>query len=218
MKKNLFMGGVAIVIVAIVYFAFLYPWPSAPESVGTIGSVQKYKSDQINQQDIALLNQDVSMLLQNDKVLDLVKYPQFRALAKDPSFAQLAKMPELAQLAKMPEFAQLAQLPALYQLAKLPEFSQLAKMPEFAQLAKLPEFSQLAKLPEFSQLAKIPEFYQLIKPVINKGLAQPFASQPKLDWVPRPCRSAFWKDRPGQRKFARVKHEVRGRRFLRGLH
>ena len=58
MRNKSLIGGILLAVVAIMYVAFLYPWPSTPQTEGTIGVAKKYHSDQISDKDVKLDGQN----------------------------------------------------------------------------------------------------------------------------------------------------------------
>ncbi|NOQ98285.1 MAG: hypothetical protein GQ561_08985, partial [Calditrichae bacterium] len=56
-RSAVLIAGSTIVAVLILYLAFFYPWPGEGEVKGTIGAVEKYRSDQISEEDVILGNQ-----------------------------------------------------------------------------------------------------------------------------------------------------------------
>ena len=54
-KNKLMMGGIIVVaVVAIAYFAFVYPPTNGDDATGTIGAAKKYRTDQIKDSDVVL--------------------------------------------------------------------------------------------------------------------------------------------------------------------
>ena len=60
------LSGLTALIVVVLYFAFIYPWPKEDELSGTIGKVKKYRSQQISEKDLAL-GQKMSVLPDSKK-------------------------------------------------------------------------------------------------------------------------------------------------------
>jgi hypothetical protein len=54
MNKKLLGGSIAVALILVVYFAFLYPWPDSKNIEGTIGGVKKYNAGQISDKDVKL--------------------------------------------------------------------------------------------------------------------------------------------------------------------
>ena len=72
-KFRAIIAGSTIILVAIIYFATVYPWPS--ENVfGTVGGVEKakkYQKEQITKNDVTLQNSEIHDLIQNDQIQKL---------------------------------------------------------------------------------------------------------------------------------------------------
>ena len=58
MKNKLMIGGVTFTVLAVIYVAFLYPWPAGQGTEGTIGGVKKYNAHQLAEKDVQL--QDIT--------------------------------------------------------------------------------------------------------------------------------------------------------------
>jgi hypothetical protein len=58
MKNKLMITGVTVVVLGVIYIAFLYPWPAGQGTEGTIGGVKKYNAHQLAEKDVQL--QDIS--------------------------------------------------------------------------------------------------------------------------------------------------------------
>ena len=64
------IGGAVLVVAVLSYYSFVYPWPNEAELAGTIGGVEKadkYRSEQITDQDVQLSDDELQALLQSDK-------------------------------------------------------------------------------------------------------------------------------------------------------
>ena len=85
-----FLGLSLIALLLVVYFAFVAPWPGKESSAATIGGVdrvERYRQPVVGEKDVLLGDTTVQKLLQNDKVLALLRDPAFRRLLKDPRAA-----------------------------------------------------------------------------------------------------------------------------------
>ena len=70
-RLGVVIGSLAVVIVVILYFTFMYPPESGDGVKGTIGGVkkaQKSSAAQITDKDVILKDSGIQELLQNDKV------------------------------------------------------------------------------------------------------------------------------------------------------
>jgi len=92
-KKSIrawFLGLSVIALLLVVYFALVAPWPGKGSSAATIGGVdrvERYRQPVVGEKDVLLGDTSVQQLLQNDKVLALLRDPNFRKLLKDPQAA-----------------------------------------------------------------------------------------------------------------------------------
>jgi len=75
-RLGLVVGGLAVVVVVILYFTFMYPPPSGEDVKGTIGGVKKANkpsTEQITDKDVILKDTGIQNLLQNDKIVNLLQ-------------------------------------------------------------------------------------------------------------------------------------------------
>jgi len=94
-RRNILIGiGLAAAgIVLVSHYALDFPG-SGDKVVGTVAPAERYRApQQIQQQDVALGNQDVTQLMQSEAFERLVKDPSFQALVRDEGFLALAQHP-----------------------------------------------------------------------------------------------------------------------------
>jgi hypothetical protein len=60
MKKGMVYVLMVVGVLAIVYFAFLFPWPQSENAQGTIGGVKKYNAEQISDKDVKIEGEQMS--------------------------------------------------------------------------------------------------------------------------------------------------------------
>ena len=63
------LTGVAIAVAAVVYFGFFFPPPPGDDVTGTIGAVQKYRAEQMSDDDVVLAGEEIvfrEVLLRGD--------------------------------------------------------------------------------------------------------------------------------------------------------
>lgn len=81
-------GGMVIVIVLVLFFAFTNDQPADEEASGAIGAAEKYRTEQITEEDVELYNAEFQILLQNDDVLRLLQDEEFRRVVASDDFAR----------------------------------------------------------------------------------------------------------------------------------
>ena len=69
MKKGMIYVVMLVAVLAIVYFAFIFPWPQSENAQGTIGGVKKYNAQQLSDKDVKL----ESMQMSEAELIELLK-------------------------------------------------------------------------------------------------------------------------------------------------
>ena len=154
-RKGVFtISGIAVAVIAIVYFAFFYPPVPGDNAQGSIGGAKKankYLSEQITDKDVELSSTEVQVLLQNDQVQNLIKSPEFQDAMKSPAFLEALKAPAFLEALKAPAFREALKAPAFLEALKAPAFRDALKAPAFHEALKAPAFREALKSPAFLQ-------------------------------------------------------------------
>ena len=86
-KTWILIGGLVMAAGLVLYFGFGIP--PTDEVAGTIAPAERYRGEQITEEDLGLGDTGVVSLMQTDAFEMMVNDPQFQALASDPGFQAL---------------------------------------------------------------------------------------------------------------------------------
>jgi hypothetical protein len=169
-KKVLIGATTAVAVIAIIGNA-LVGYPPSIFDAGTIGAndgisgVQqagRYQGKKTTEADVTLSSPEVQALLQNDKVLELVKSEAFRSAMRNDQFRMLAASAEYRNLQKNAEYQQLMANPAYLQLAASAPYQELMATPAYHELAASAAYQSLMAQPSYKELTQSAAYQDLM--------------------------------------------------------
>jgi hypothetical protein len=90
------IGILVVAVVAICYFAFVGSPPSESDMQGAIGAADKYRAEQMSDEDVSLDNPELQALLQDDEVIKLLQDDNFQKMLADDDFCRAIAGDEVA--------------------------------------------------------------------------------------------------------------------------
>jgi len=88
-RSTIFIGVAILAVCALAYVAYDGFPPSDDQAVGAIGTSDRYRTEQISDQDVQLDNPEIQQLIQNDEFQKLVTDKSFQEMAGRTDFANL---------------------------------------------------------------------------------------------------------------------------------
>jgi hypothetical protein len=135
-KKTLFIA-VPILVIIIIYLAFILPWPASSKVVGTMGTepegvqrAQKYRASQMTEADVVLKNPEFQKVVQTDEFQKLLKNEEFVKYASSGNLTNLAANGTLG-LAANQNFVSLVNMQSFNNLCKNETFNKIVGLTQF---------------------------------------------------------------------------------------
>ena len=148
MKQKLIMGGIAVVIVGIVYVSFISPWPLNQQAEGTIGAVKKYRADQINDKDVKIDGQSTDQLQANNTTTT----EMFTALFKT---IPMEKQVEWFRSLTIEKQAELYRSVPVEKMAEIFRSAPMEKMAEILRSAPIEKAAEIFRSAPMEKMAEI---------------------------------------------------------------
>ena len=184
--RFIILGGALIAVVAVIgYFSKVWP-PKGQDVAGSIGVAERYRSEQIKNEDVVLDGTDVQKFLQSDTFNHLLNDPKSRKMLSsvigDPVVRAALSNPGVAAalannevrfqafLAKTDDQPSLCDARCQAYLAK-PDVQAALARPDFQALLAKSEFQVMLASPQFSAIMARPDSFQTLSNAVANASA-----------------------------------------------